>query len=245
VTISADVGGDATVYASQMTVTDDAAIAGSLSYQTGNPVAVPSSVAESVVVIPPAETAAAEAAPPPSLLDQVFWWTLSVARALLGLLVFGWLLVKLAPKWSDQVATTMSDRVWRVAGVAVLVIVAFMPLTMMAIGIIWLFWDFFPGVLATTMFLFGLWGVLWFSSPLFTGYCLGKTLFKGQNSPLLQLFLGALIILLAARIVEWIPVMGGFLSWLILLGSFGYAVAGMLLARSAAVAEQADLGAGV
>ena len=92
--------------------------------------------------------------------------------------------------------------------------------------------------------------MLWFTSPLFTGYCLGKTLFKGQNSALLQLFLGALIILLRARIAEWIPFVGGFLSWLILVGSFGFAVAAILLARRQAVAQQVmaepvDIGAGV
>ncbi len=250
VTISADVAGDAQVYANQMNVTDDAAIGGALSYRVENPSAVPSSVAESVVIIPPAEPSAEAAAPPPSLAEQLLWWTIRVARALLGLLLFGWLLVKLAPQWSNQVATTMSEKVWPVAGVAVIVVVAFIPLTLLAIGIIWLFWDFFPGVAATTMFLFGFWGVLWFTSPLFTGYCLGKTLFKGQNSALLQLFLGALIILLGARIAEWIPFVGGFLSWLILVGSFGFAVAAILLARRQAVVEQVmaepvDIAAGV
>ena len=62
--------------------------------------------------------------------------------------------------------------------------------------------------------------------------------------------LGALIILLGARIAEWIPFVGGFLSWLILVGSFGFAVAAILLARRQAVAEQVmaepvDIAAGV
>ena len=244
VTIAADVAGDATVYSGSMVVTDNANIGGSFSYQVENPGAVPSSVAESIQIIPPAQTSGA-AAPPPSLAEQLLWWTISVVRALLGLLVFGWLLVKLAPQWSNDVATTMSDKVWPVAGVAVIVIAAFVPLTLIAIGIVWLFWDFFPGVAATSLFLFGFWGVLWFASPLFSGYCLGKTIFKGQSSALLQLFLGALIIVLAARAAEWIPFVGGFLGWLIMLGSFGFTAGAILLARRQAVAGQVDLGAGV
>ena len=73
--------GDAQVYASQMNVTDDANIGGSLSYRTENPSSVPSSVAESVVIIPPAEPSAEEAAPPPTLAEQLLWWTIRVARA--------------------------------------------------------------------------------------------------------------------------------------------------------------------
>ncbi len=244
VTIAADVAGDATVYSGSMVVTDNANIGGSFSYQVENPGAVPSSVAESIQIIPPAQSSGA-AAQPPSLAEQLLWWTISVVRALLGLLVFGWLLVKLAPQWSNDVAATMSDKVWPVAGVAVIVIAAFVPLTLLAIGIVWLFWDFFPGVAATTLFLFGFWGVLWFASPLFSGYCLGKTIFKGQRSALLQLFLGALIIVLAARAAEWIPFVGGFLGWLIMLGSFGFTAGAILLARRQAVAGQVDLGAGV
>ena len=42
-------------------------------------------------------------------------------------------------------------------------------------------------------------------------------------------------------------VVGGFLAWLVMVGSFGYAVAGILLARTERVAAvvEADLGAGV
>ncbi len=240
VTIAADVAGDARVYSSQMVVDDNANIGGSFSYQVENPGVVPSSVAESIQIIPPSQSAGAAAAPPPSLTEQLLWWTISVVRALLGLLVFGWLLVKLAPQWSNEVATTMSDKVWPVAGAAVIVVAAFIPLTLLAIGIVWLFWDFFPGVAATTMFLFGFWGVLWFASPLFSGYCLGKTLFKGQRSALLQLFLGALIIVLAARAAEWVPFVGGFLGWLIMLGSFGFTVGAILLARGARVAGPSE-----
>lgn len=245
VTIAADVAGDATVYSGQMVVADSANIGGSFSYQSENPGAVPSSVAESIQIIPPAQSAGAAAPPPPSLAEQLLWWTISVVRALLGLLVFGWLLVKLAPQWSNDVAMTMATKVWPVAGVGVIVIAAFVPLTLIAIGIVWLFWDFFPGVAATSLFLFGFWGVLWFASPLFSGYCLGKTLFKGQSSALLQLFLGALIIVLAARAAEWIPFVGGFLGWLIMVGSFGFTVGAILLARRQAMAAQVDLGAGV
>jgi cytoskeletal protein CcmA (bactofilin family) len=240
VTIAADVAGDATVYSGSMVVTDSANIGGSFSYQSENPGAVPSSVAESIQIIPPAQSSGAAAQPPPSLAEQLLWWTISVVRALLGLLVFGWLLVKLAPQWSNDVANDDERRrcgrwpAWRV-----IVIAAFVPLTLLAIGIVWLFWDFFPGVAATSLFLFGFWGVLWFASPLFSGYCLGKTLFKGQRSALLQLFLGALIIVLAARAAEWIPFVGGFLGWLIMVGSFGFTAGAILLAR-----RQADGGAG-
>ena len=41
---------------------------------------------------------------------------------------------------------------------------------------------------------------------------------------------GVLIVLLVIRAVEWLPVAGGFIAWLLLLLSFAYAVGAMILA---------------
>mgnify|MGYP003384415907 CR=1 FL=1 len=99
-----------------------------------------------------------------------------------------------------------------VIGVGLLVVLVAVPALIVLVGLAWLFWGVFPGALATAMFLLGVLGVLWFISPAFTGLWLGRRLFAGPESDLLKLVLGVLVVVLAIRIVEWIPVAGGLLA---------------------------------
>ena len=153
--------------------------------------------------------------------------------ALVGLLVLGWLLVRLLPGFTARTVAAMNTQPLLAIGIGVLIVVAAVPAILALAGLAWLFWGFFPGALATAMVLFGVLGVLWFLSPLFTGLWVGSRLVGGRGSELLQVVLGVLLVLLLVRVAEWIPVVGGFMAWLLLLLSFSYAGGAIVLALRA------------
>ncbi len=72
-------------------------------------------------------------------------------------------------------------------------------------------------------------GVLWSISPIFTGFWLGRRLSHNAGD-LLAMVIGVLVLLLLIYAFEWLPVAGGFATWLLLLFSFAYAVGAMILA---------------
>jgi hypothetical protein len=123
-------------------------------------------------------------------------------------------------------------------GVALLAVVAFVPLTRFAVVVSALFWGFFPGGMAVGLFLFGLWGVLWFGSPLLTGYCLGRTVLAASCAVAV---VGGL-----RRLWWWLRPLVGFHWWAVGLavrvGSFGYAVAAILPDRPGFVRNAAAYG---
>lgn len=226
--LNGTVGGDAHLYGNQILVSDGASVGGVLYYSTDTQGAatIPSGVAVSVERV---MTETPQAAPEPSLGEQILRWTIRVARALIGLLVLGWLLVRLLPRVTARTLGTMEAQPLPAIGVGLLVVLVAVPALFILVGLAWLFWGFFPGALATAMFLLGVLGVLWFISPAFTGLWLGRRLFAGQQSDLLKLVLGVLLVLLTIRIVEWVPLAGGFIAWLLLVLSFAFAAGGMIL----------------
>jgi len=232
VQLNGEVGGDAHLYGNQIAVSAAASVGGVLYYSTDaeSAVTIPSGVALS---IEPVITEEPEAAPEPSLSEQILHWTIRLVRALVGLLVLGWLLVRLLPGFTARTVAAMNTQPLLAIGIGVLIVVAAVPAILALAGLAWLFWGFFPGALATAMVLFGVLGVLWFLSPLFTGLWVGSRLVGGRGSELLQVVLGVLLVLLLVRVAEWIPVVGGFMAWLLLLLSFSYAGGAIVLALRA------------
>ena len=228
VVLNGQVGGDAHLYANQLVVSDSAKIGGVLYYTTdaSGAAAIPSGVAVSVERV---VTETPRAPREPSLTEQILSWTIRLVRALIGLLVLGWLLLRLLPRVTARTLGAMQTQPLPAIGVGLLVVLVAVPALIVLVGLAWLFWGVFPGALATAMFLLGVLGVLWFISPAFTGLWLGRRLFAGPESDLLKLVLGVLVVVLAIRIVEWIPVAGGLLAWLLLLLSFSFAAGGMIL----------------
>lgn len=228
VQLNGEVGGDAHLYGNQISVSDSARVGGVLYYSTDTRGAatIPSGVALS---IEPVVTETPQAAPEPSLGEQILRWTIRLVRALVGLLVLGWLLVRLMPKFTARTLGAMNTQPLPAIGIGLLIVIASIPAAMLLVGLAWLFWGFFPGALATAMFLFGVLGVLWFVSPALTGLWVGRRLFAGQGSDVLKLVLGVMLVLLVIRIVEWIPLAGGFIAWLLLLLSFAYAGGAIVL----------------
>ena len=224
-TLDGDVAGDARLYGNTIVVSPEATVGGTLTYSTDQTAAIPEGVAASVQqVAPPAEVRA----PEPTITDKAISWGIGYARALIGLLLLGWLLLKLTPSFMNNTLSAMSARSWASLGIGFIVFLVAVPVITLLVGLAVLFWDFFPGGLATAFLLYGLLGVIWFTSPALTGLCLGQLLLKNSGR-VLQLFAGTLIILLLARGAEWIPGFGWFVSWLVLLVSFMYAAGAIIL----------------
>ena len=110
-------------------------------------------------------------APPPEepLLNRLIWWTISLARVLLGLLVVGALLLALAPGFAGGVSGELRRDPWTVLGFGLLFVLVMFPLGMVLVALAWLFWGAAPGGLAMSFFLLGLGGILWIVSPALTG----------------------------------------------------------------------------
>ena len=230
---SGKVGGDANLHGSTIAVADNAQVRGTLAYETGagnagaaGVNAVPPGIAP--VVAPILRT---PEAPPPEepLLNRLIWWMISLARVLLGLLAVGALLLALTPGFAGTVSGELRRDPWFALGFGLLFVLVMFPLGMLLVGLAWLFWGAAPGGLAVSFFLLGLGGILWIVSPALTGRWLGQLILPAEQ-PLLQLFTGGVLILLAARAAQWLPIGGWFVSWLILLASFTLAAGAILAA---------------
>ena len=229
ITLDGTVGGDANLYGSQITVSEGAQVGGVLRYSTDGAAApvIPGGVASAVEPITPAPVAAA---PSPTVAERLLTWTISVARALLGLLLVGWVLVRLTPGFTRRTLSVMNDRALAAFGVGLLVVVCAVPVILLAAGLAWLFWGFGGGGLAVAFFLFGMLGVLWSVSPAFVGVWLGRRLLRDNTGDLLAMVVGVLVFLLLIRAFEWLPVAGGVAAWLLQVFAFAYAVGAMILA---------------
>lgn len=157
-------------------------------------------------------------------------WTISVARALLGLLLLGWLFVKRLPRFTQRVLVVMDKPPrWVACSVGLLVVLAAVPAIGLIVLLTWLFWGAVAGGLAFALFLFGLLGLLWIVSPVFTGLWLGRRLLSNRRR--------------AAGGNGWHPCFAArgagcrmaadcrrLAAWLLLLFSFAYAVGAIILA---------------
>ena len=233
------VGGDANLYSGQITVGESAQIDGVLRYTTDSAAApvIPGGVATSVEPVTPAPT---PAAPPPSLAEQLLTWTIDVARALLGLLVVGWVLVKMTPDFTQHALAVMNARALAAFGVGLLVVLLAVPVIVLATTLAWFFWGI-GGGLAVAFFLFGLLGVLWSISPAMVGLWLGRRMLRPGTGDLLAMVVGVLVLWLVIRAFTWLPVAGSFTTWLLQLITFVYAVGALIVAAAGKPATPAAL----
>jgi hypothetical protein len=226
------VGGNAELYGNTIDVADNAGVGGTLKYDTGSETmsesaganVVPAGVAPQI--IPIVRTPAAPQEEP--LANRMMWWTINLGRVLLGLLALGAVLLALFPGFTNGVAGELQREPWSALGYGFLVLLLFVPLTTVLVLLAWLFWGVFPGAIAVAFFLIGAGGILWMFSPVVAGFWLGQMLLHGNSSKLLQLFIGGAIILLVARAVRWIPIVGGWIGWLVLMCSWVLAVGAII-----------------
>jgi hypothetical protein len=225
VNLTGVVEGNADLRGVTVSVADSANVGGSLTYEASGQGNVPADAAGQVTPVVP------EPIPPEPLGNRVIRWVINLARALLGIIVLGALLLFLFPGFTTGAAAELRGKPWTVLAYGVLVVLLAFPLTIILVGLAWLFWRAFPGGVAFGLFMLGFWGVLWLISPAISGLWLGQALLRNTDSKLLQLSVGAAIILLLARAAMWIPFTGALASGLVLLVSFIFAAGAIVALR--------------
>lgn len=221
VTLRGQVAGDADINAQQLRIQEGARIQGQLTYSTPERVTATQDVAPDVVY----EEVIQEDGRP-NVLADVFGWFLRTLLMGLGFAALVWLILRFAPDLLTAPAAAIAAHPTETGlyGLAAAVLLMFIPIASAILVILmWLFWGMFPAMVMF-IFLFGLLAMLWFFSPLITGFWLGRQLL-GSNpdtSVLLMSLAGILLVVILGRI----PILG----WLVYLFSFVFALGGIIRA---------------
>jgi cytoskeletal protein CcmA (bactofilin family) len=229
ITYSGSTDGNAYLNAEQLNVDAGARVAGTLTYATAADLTIPPAVSLQVVQEPYAAPAAG-----PGLLQRLFGWLFRTAMILLGLALLGWLIWRFAPRRLEQSITALNVQPVQAVLYGLLVAVALAPLSVALVFLAVLFWGWFPGGIVMFAFLFGFFSLLWIFSPAWIGLWIGRKLVARTASlqgDLAALFVGIVVIALAAQVLALIPFVGGFAARVLYLFSFAFAVGSLLIRR--------------
>jgi len=237
VVLAGQVDGKADLNAQSVTVRETAKVGGALRYESENAVVVPAGVATVIQAVeqPAEEAATAERNPVWGFLGWL-WRTFLIA---LGLLLLGWIWVRIAPNLLLDTTGAIEAKPIEV-GLYGLLGAALLPLLAAALIILaGLFWGWFVAVVMAA-FLLGAILLLWFLSPLLTGLWVGRKVAARTDrftGTLATLIVGALLIALTARLLSAVPCVGVLLAALIYLASFALALGGLFVSRRQPVAD--------
>lgn len=215
------VGGDASIQAGEFNVDDGARIGGELKYTATEPLELPSGFARDIRF---------EASEPDedvggSIVGAFIRWILRTAAIVLGVGIIGWLLFRIRPNTLLRPAAAIraNPLATGVYGLIAAALLIFIPIASVILVIFTAaFWGVLPAV-AMFVFLVASSALVWFFSPLLTGYWLGEAIGRrlgGDRAPILLLLLGTLLIVVLGRI----PILG----WIVYLLSFLLALGGLL-----------------
>lgn len=224
------IAGDARLYGQRVDVREDARVAGTLRYGSGQPATIPPGVAATVV-----QEEAPQAAPPApqrTVAQQILGWLWRTVLLVLGFALLAWLLWQLAPGVLHTASSGIHARPLEAALYGIVVTALLIPVIIALVLLGAIFWGV-PGALAAASFLLGAVGLLWILSPLLTGFWLGGSLrARGYvTGELVALWAGALAIVILARVLLLIPCVGPLAAGLLYLASFVLAVGGLIQAR--------------
>ena len=226
---SGRVDGDARLYAQEMLVSSDSAVAGTLHYTTSGQYAPPSGIAGSIERGESNELPAQRRSAP---LQLILGWFLRTLLAVAGLALAGWLIYQFAPAQIEEPATLLAANPTESVIAGVIALALYLPVSAIAVFVAALLFGPWLGGLALFALLFGLFSLLWTLSPLVTGLWLGRRLLQAgdtQAAPLVTMLLGATTILLAGRVLTWIPCVGGVAYRLVYLASLAFALGALIL----------------
>ncbi|RIK36008.1 MAG: hypothetical protein DCC55_28625 [Chloroflexi bacterium] len=229
---------DAQLYGERIDVGDDARVAGTLRYASGQPAGIPPGVAATVVQ---EETPrAAQPAPQPTTAQQILSWLWRTALLVIGFALLAWLMWQLAPGLLRRAGGGIRLRPLEAGLYGIVAAALIVPLVIALVLLGAIFWGI-PGALATASFLVGATALLWILSPLLTGYWLGGVLVgRGYaTGELVALWVGTLAIVVLARVLLLVPCVGAVAAGLLYLVSFVLAVGGLILTRRQPRAEVA------
>ena len=215
------IAGDANIQAGEFDIDDAARIGGELKYTAAEPLELPSGIARDISF---------EAQEPDedvggSIVGAFIRWVLRTAAIVIGVVILGWLLLRFRPNTLLRPAAAIRANPLQ-TGVYGLIAAALLIFIPIASIILVLFtaalWGVLPAV-AMFVFLVSASALVWFFSPLLTGYWLGEAIGRrlgGDHAPFYLLLLGTLLIVILGRI----PVLG----WIVYLLSFVLALGGLL-----------------
>ena len=231
--LSGIVGGDAEIQAGEISVSESARIGGVLQYSAPEQIQFPAGVARDIQFeAPPVDQASGG-----TIVGAIFGWIFRTVAIGIGVVILGWLLMRFRPNALIRPAAAIRAKPVEtgVYGLLAAVLLVFIPIaSIILVAFTWTFWGVFPGIVMF-VFLFASSALVWFLSPLLTGYWLGEIIGErlgGDRSPLLLLLTGALLIVILGRIP--------FLGWLVYLLSFVLALGGLLRSGTGAAAAHPE-----
>ena len=227
---SGAVTGDTDIQVAEFIVYDSARFDGILRYSAPEQRQFPAGAARDIQYeAPPASDTAGG-----TVVGAIFGWIFRTIAIAVGVAILGWLLLRFRPGILVRPATAIQSNPVETGlyGLLAAVLLIFIPIASTVLVVFtWAFWGVFPGIVMF-IFLFASSALVWFLSPLLTGYWLGEQIgerLDGEYSPLLLLLIGALLIVVLGRIP--------FLGWLVYLLSFLLALGGLLRSGTAATGE--------
>jgi len=232
VDLSGQVGRNANLGCGDLTVREDAHIAGTLGYSCTDVLDLPPGVASSVDHTPRADQRRTHSL----ALSTVLWvaWTLLIAA---GFVIMGSLVHMIAPSLIYRPAECIAETPGRAGLTGLLVALVFTAIPLascLLLAIALLFGLHTPVFLA--MFLAGVLVLLFTWSPLITGMWVGRRLLRlgpAEPATLKALLLGVIVIALLGRI----PIVG----WIAYFVSFLFALGGIALALRRRLAPRPDV----
>ena len=228
--LSGTIGGDADIQVGEFSVSDAARIGGELTYSATEQLQVAAGVARDIQYEAPVE----DQAPGGTIVGAIFGWIFRTIAIGIGVAILGWLLMRFRPNILVRPASAIQSNPVETGlyGLIAAVLLIFIPVaSLILVAFTWAFWGVLPGI-AMFIFLVASSALVWFLSPLLTGYWLGEKIgerLDGNYSPLLLLLMGALLIVVLGRIP--------FLGWLVYLLSFLLALGGLLRSGTAATGD--------
>ena len=231
--LSGTIGGDAEIQVGEFSVSDSARIGGVLQYSAPEQIPFPAGVARDIQFeAPPVDQASGG-----TIVGAIFGWIFRTVAIGIGVAILGWLLMRFRPNALIRPAAAIRAKPVETGlyGLLAAALLIFIPVaSIILIAFTWAFWGVFPAI-ATFVFLGASSALVWFLSPLLTGYWLGEIIGErlgGDRSPLLLLLTGALLIVFLGRIP--------FLGWLVYLLSFVLALGGLLRSGTGAAAAHPE-----
>jgi cytoskeletal protein CcmA (bactofilin family) len=239
VRFAGQVGGNAELYGETVEVSEGAKVAGSLRFRSAQSTTVPSGVATTVQKASEGMQERATPAPVNPLLRLLGWlWRTLLLAVGFGLLA--WLLAQWASGWLTAHANAIDVRPVEGILYGLVATALIVPLIGALVLVAAIFWGWL-GAAAVLLLLLGGVGVLWLLSPVVTGYWVGRQL-HGRGylaSPLWAFVTGALLIVLAARLLSVVPCVGALAAGVIYLLSFAITLGGWFKARQTVAAPVA------
>jgi cytoskeletal protein CcmA (bactofilin family) len=238
--LAGTVNGDAWLYTGNLAVSDAATVEGTLSYSAGEAARVPASVASQVEEIPAPARPEQPVAPTSSILADWSGWLLGTVLLLVGLALFGWLLLRFAPGLLAEPTAAVAAKPAQAFIIGLVVFLLILPVSALLVAVTALFFGIFPAGVAMFFFLFGLLALLWVFSPMAPGLWIGRAISGGRWSDVLALLTGIVIIALAARLIALVPYTGAAVAFLIYLVCFSFTAGGLYLSRRQQVAPPVE-----